>query len=176
MRIISGIYKGKRITAPKNLPVRPTTDFAKEALFNMITNEYDIETISVLDLFSGTGNIAFEFASRGAKDICCIDENYHCVNFIKKTSKELNFNQLLVFKNDVFKYLKKYPKQFDVIFADPPYNIKNIERIPDLVIENNLLKTDGILIVEHDRNSDFSNHKNFIQHRKYGNVNFSIFK
>lgn len=176
MRIISGIYKGKRITAPKNLPVRPTTDFAKEALFNMITNEYDIETISVLDLFSGTGNIAFEFASRGAKDICCIDENYHCVNFIKKTSKELNFNQLLVFKNDVFKYLKKYPKQFDVIFADPPYNIKNIERIPDLVIENDLLKTDGILIVEHDRNSDFSNHKNFIQHRKYGNVNFSIFK
>lgn len=176
MRIISGIYKGKRITAPKILPVRPTTDFAKEALFNMITNEYDIETISVLDLFSGTGNIAFEFASRGAKDICCIDENYHCVNFIKKTSKELNFNQLLVFKNDVFKYLKKYPKQFDVIFADPPYNIKNIERIPDLVIENDLLKTDGILIVEHDRNSDFSNHKNFIQHRKYGNVNFSIFK
>lgn len=176
MRIISGIYKGKRITAPKNLPVRPTTDFAKEALFNMITNEYDIKTISVLDLFSGTGNIAFEFASRGAKDICCIDENYHCVNFIKKTSKELNFNQLLVFKNDVFKYLKKYPKQFDVIFADPPYNIKNIDRIPDLVIENDLLKTDGILIVEHDRNSDFSNHKNFIQHRKYGNVNFSIFK
>lgn len=176
MRIISGIHKGKRIIAPKKLPVRPTTDFAKEALFNMLSNEYDIEHLSVLDLFSGTGNIAYELASRGAKEICCIDENYHCVNFIKKTSKELEFNQLSVFKNDVFKYLKKYPKQFDLIFADPPYNLKNIEEIVNLVFKNGLLNKDGQLIIEHDRNSNFSDHPNFIQHRKYGNVNFSIFK
>lgn len=176
MRIISGIHKGKRLIAPKNLPVRPTTDFAKEALFNMISNEFEISELTVLDLFSGTGNIAFEFASRGAKDICCIDENYNCVSFIKKTSKELDLNQIAVFKNDVFKYLKKYPKQFDLIFADPPYHLKNIRDIADLVFQNKLLKNDGVLIIEHDRNSDFSDHSNFTQHRKYGNVNFSIFK
>jgi 16S rRNA (guanine(966)-N(2))-methyltransferase RsmD len=104
MRIISGIHKGKRLFAPKNLPVRPTTDFAKEGLFNIIKYEFDIEEISVLDLFSGTGNISFEFASRGAKQIICIDDNYNCVSFVKQTSKELNFNQITVFKNDVFRY------------------------------------------------------------------------
>ena len=176
MRIISGKYKGKRIIAPKNLPVRPTTDFAKEALFNFITNEYDIEQLEVLDLFSGTGNIAFEFASRGAKKIICIDESYNCVNFIKKTAKQLEFNQLNVFKNDVFKYLKKYRTQFDIIFADPPYDLKNIDDIQKLVFENNLLKPNGILVIEHDRNWDFSDNTHFENHRKYGNVNFSSFQ
>lgn len=176
MRIISGKYKSKRIFAPKNLPVRPTTDFAKEGLFNMISNEYDIETLSVLDLFSGTGNIAYEFASRGAVEILCIDKNYHCVSFIKKTAKELDFKQLSVFKNDVLKYLKKYTKQFDVIFADPPYAIENIDEIVELVFRNNLLKENGVLILEHDGKWDFSDQKNFVQHRNYGNVNFSSFK
>ncbi len=176
MRIISGKYKSKRISAPKNLPVRPTTDFAKEALFNLISNEYNIEELSVLDLFSGTGNIAYEFASRGAQEILCIDKNYHCVSFIKKTAIELGFSQLSVFKNDVIKYLKKYPKPFDIIFADPPYDMENIDQIVTLVFDKNLLKENGVLIVEHDFKWDFSNNKNFKQHRKYGNVNFSIFQ
>ncbi len=176
MRIISGKYKGKRLNAPKNLPVRPTTDFAKEALFNMIGNEYDIDEIKVLDLFSGTGNIAYEFASRGSLEITCIDENFNCINFIKKTAKELDFNQIIVFKNDVFKYLKKYPKQFDIIFADPPYQLENIDQIVELVFENNLLNEHGSLILEHDNHWDFSNQKHFVRHRKYGNVNFSIFQ
>ena len=176
MRIISGKYKGKRLTAPKNLPVRPTTDFGKESLFNIITNEYDIDQLSVLDLFSGTGNISYEFASRGAKEITCIDGSFHCVSYIKKTSKELGFSQISVFKNDVFKYLKTYPKQFDIIFADPPYDLKNINEIHELVFEKELLKANGMLIVEHDRNWDFSEYSNFTKHRKCGNVNFSIFE
>ncbi len=176
MRIISGIYKGKRLTAPKNLPVRPTTDFGKESLFNMISNDYDIDELSVLDLFSGTGNISYEFASRGAKEIMCIDGNFHCVSYIKKTSKELNFGQISAFKNDVFSYLKKYPKQYDIIFADPPYELKNINEIAELVFEKNLLSPNGQLIIEHDRNWDFSEHANFVKHRKCGNVNFSIFE
>lgn len=176
MRIISGKYKGKRLTAPKNLPVRPTTDFGKESLFNIITNDYDIDQLNVLDLFSGTGNISYEFASRGAKEITCIDGSFHCVSYIKKTSRELDFKQISVFKNDVFKYLKTYPKQYDIIFADPPYDLKNINEIPELVFEKGLLNKNGMLIVEHDRNWDFSKYPNFTKHRKCGNVNFSIFE
>ncbi len=176
MRIISGKHKGKRLIAPKNLPVRPTTDYAKEGLFNIITNEFDIEGISVLDLFSGTGNIAYEFASRGVKKIVCIDGNYNCVSYIKQTSRSLNFNQISVFKNDVFRYLKKYSTPFDIIFADPPYDLKNIDQVPQLVFENNLLNEHGLLILEHDRNWDFSDSPNFLDHRKYSNVNFSLFQ
>ena len=176
MRIINGIHKGKSIIAPKDLPVRPTTDFAKEGLFNILTNEFDIDHLEVLDLFSGTGNIAFEFASRGAKKILCIDANYHCVSFIKKTSNSLNFKQLSVFKNDVFKYLKQYTQSFDLIFADPPYDLKEIPVIPQLVFDNKLLNKDGWLIVEHDKRTDLSDHSNFVVQRKYGNVHFSIFQ
>jgi len=176
MRIISGKYKGRRLIAPKNLPTRPTTDFAKEGLFNMIENEFDIKEINVLDLFVGIGGITFEFASRGAKKIICIDENYNCVSFIKKTIRELEFNQIAVFKNDVFRYLKKYDTQFDIIFADPPYQLKNINQVPELVFEKGLLNKNGLLILEHDKNWDFSTYPNFVKHRKYGNVNFSIFQ
>jgi len=176
MRIISGKYKGKTISAPKNLPVRPTTDFAKEGLFNVLNNEFDFEEIEVLDLFSGTGNIAYEFVSRGAKKVLCIDQNYSCVSFIKKTSKELDFKQLTVFKNDVFIYLKQYHQTFDIIFADPPYDLKEIPLLPDLVFNNQLLNKNGWLIIEHDKRTDLSKFPNFLIQRKYGNVNFSIFQ
>ena len=162
--------------APKNLPVRPTTDFAKEGLFNILTNEFDLEEVDVLDLFSGTGNIAFEFASRGAKKVLCIDQNYPCVSFIKQTRKKLNCNQLTVFKNDVFKYLKHYSQSFDIIFADPPYNLEGIPDIPGLVFKNQLLRENGWLIIEHDKRTNLSDCTNFVVHRKYGNVNFSIFQ
>lgn len=175
MRIIHGKYRGKPIIAPKILPVRPTTDFAKEGLFNILSNEFDIEDLDVLDLFSGTGNIAFEFASRGAKKVLCIDQNYHCVSFIKKMKRELNIEQLSVFKNDTFKYLKQYEQSFDIIFADPPYNMEDMSKIAELVFENKLLNENGWLIIEHDKHTDLTNAPHFIKQRKYGNVNFSIF-
>lgn len=176
MRIINGKYKGKTIIAPKNLPVRPTTDFAKEGLFNILTNEFNLSDIEVLDLFSGTGNIAFEFASRGAKKIMCIDQNYNCVSFIKKTKRELNIEQLVVFKNDTFKYLKQYPESFDIIFADPPYDMKNMDKIAELVFEHQLLNENGWLIIEHDKRTDLSHLPHFVKLRNYSNVNFSIFE
>jgi len=176
VRIISGKYKGKSIFAPKSLPVRPTTDFAKEALFNILSNEFDLEEIEVLDLFSGTGNIAYEFASRGTSNIRCIDQNFNCVSFIKKTCKELKFDQVEVYKNDVFKYLDKYDQQFDLIFADPPYDLKHIDKVIELVFKNNLLNKGGWLILEHDRDWSFSDHTHFLEHRVYSSVNFSIFE
>lgn len=176
MRIINGTYKGKVINAPKNLPVRPTTDFAKEGLFNILSNEFNIDSLEVLDLFSGTGNIAFEFASRGAKKVTCIDVNYHCIKFIKKCIRDLNINNLIVFKNDVFKYLKQYKQSFDIIFADPPYDLEEIPVIAQLVFDNQLLNEGGWLIIEHDKRTDISDHPHFFKLRKYGNVNFSIFQ
>ena len=176
MRIISGIHKGKVFSAPKNLPTRPTTDFAKEGLFNIIINEFDIDELTILDLFSGTGNITFEFASREAKSILCVEQNFNCVYHIKKTIKTFDFNQIVVFKNDVFKYLKKNTQSFDLIFADPPYNITNYTDIPNLVFEKKILNDNGWLIIEHDKHTNFESHPNFFQQRKYGNVNFSIFK
>lgn len=176
MRIINGTYKGKSIIAPKILPVRPTTDFAKEGLFNVLNNQFELSEIEVLDLFSGTGNIAIEFASRGAKKVICIDQNYHCISFIKKMKRELSINQLSVFKNDTFKYLKQYKESFDIIFADPPYAMKDMDKIAALVFENNLLNENGWLIIEHDKHTDLSSFPHFSKKRKYGNVNFSIFE
>jgi len=176
MRIISGKHKGKSIIAPKNLPVRPTTDFAKEGLFNILGNEFNIEEIEVLDLFSGTGNIALEFASRGAKKVMCIDLNHNCVSFIKKMKRELEFTQISVFRNDTFRYLKQYPQTYDIIFADPPYDMKDMGKIAELVFENKLLNENGWLIIEHDRRTDLSEEAHFVTARKYSNVNFSIFE
>lgn len=176
MRIISGEYKGKRLSPPKNLPVRPTTDFAKEGLFNVLQNRLYFEDISVLDLFAGTGNISLEFASRGCKSVKSVDLNFKCVDFIKKTAKSLNFEQLLAYKSNVFKFLTSNKESFDLVFADPPYDLEEIESIPNFVFENNKLKEDGILIVEHSKSTDFSNHERFTETRKYGNVNFSFFK
>lgn len=176
MRIISGTHKSRRIIAPNNLPTRPTTDYAKEALFNLIDNEFNIEDAEVLDLFAGIGGITFEFASRGVKQIVCVDQHPGCVNFIKKTTMELEFSQIRVLKNDAYRYLKKCDSKFKIIFADPPYDQKNINRIPEIVFEKNLLKENGMLILEHDRNWDFSNTPNFSFHKKYSNVNFSFFE
>jgi 16S rRNA (guanine(966)-N(2))-methyltransferase RsmD len=176
MRIISGTHKSRRIIAPKGLPARPTTDFAKEGLFNLIGNEFNIDQSDVLDLFAGIGGITFEFASRGAKKVVCIDQNHGCINFIKKTTLELGFEQIRVLKNDVYRFLKKCDGQFDIIFADPPYDLKKIDQIPELVFEKNLLTENGLLILEHDKTWDFSEAPNFILHKKYSNVNFSLFQ
>lgn len=176
MRIISGHNRGRKIKTPPNLPVRPTTDFAKEGLFNILANRVNFETLNVLDLFAGTGNISFEFASRGAVSIKSIDTNNQCVEFIRRTAVELKFENLRSIKSNAFKFLSNAVETFDLIFADPPYDLEEAINIPDLVFENELLNDDGILIVEHARNLSFSDHYNFTQHRKYGNVNFSFFE
>ncbi|WP_457615514.1 RsmD family RNA methyltransferase [Lutibacter sp.] len=177
MRIISGKHKSKRIQAPKNLPVRPTTDMAKEALFNILNNLYYFESINVLDLFSGTGNISFEFASRGTQNITAVDAHYGCVKFIRKITDELNLNITPV-KADVFKFLEKTPIKADVIFADPPYDFKQdkFEKVVDLIFDNNLLTEDGVLIVEHSKHTPLNTHKCFSYSKKYGGNMFSFFE
>jgi len=176
MRIISGTHKSRNIIAPKTLPVRPTTDFAKESIFNIINNHFEFEQLSVLDLFSGTGNIAYEFASRGSQNITAVDVDTNCSAFIKKMAQTLNFQNIITIKSDVFGYLKYCKNTFDIIFADPPYTLNSVELIPNLIFEKQLLKHNGWLILEHDAKKDFKNHNCFIDQRHYGKVNFSIFK
>ncbi len=175
MRIISGTHKGKIIKVPKGLPVRPTTDFAKEALFNILANKIDFENTTVLDLFSGTGHISLEFASRGSKSITGVDKNVQCVVFLKSISKELNFD-INAIKDDVFDFLKKNKLKFDLIFADPPYDLENISSINELIFTNDLLNEKGILIIEHGPKTNLESCAGFTRHRKYGNVNFSFFE
>jgi len=174
MRIIAGKYKGKKIFAPKTLPVRPTTDFAKEGLFNILKNQINFEQIKILDLFAGTGNISFEFSSRGCKNVTSIDLNFNCVKFMKSMNKELLFQNNII-RTDAFRYLKKCKESFNLIFADPPYDMENINLIPKLIFERNLLFEKGFLVLEHDNKIDFKNHRNFKEKRMYGKVNFSLF-
>ncbi|MBE9467602.1 MAG: RsmD family RNA methyltransferase [Bacteroidetes bacterium] len=176
MRIISGIYKKKLISPPKNFKLRPTTDIAKEALFNIISNNFDFEDIAVLDLFSGTGSISYEFASRGCNSIISVENNYKHASFIKGTAKQLNFDQIKTIKIDAFSYLKSCQSSFDLIFADPPYDLKEIEKIPEYVFTNNLLKNNSWLIVEHSEKTNFSESPYFKELRNYSKVHFSIFE
>lgn len=175
MRIIGGTHKGYVIKAPKDLPVRPTTDFAKEGLFNILSNRIDLENRSVLDLFSGTGHISLEFASRGCKPIIGVDQHFKCVGFLKAMAQEHKFDISAV-KSEVFDYLKKSNLKFDLIFADPPYDLKNIPEINTLVFERNLLNDNGILIIEHGSKTKLESLKGFTRLRNYGNVNFSFFE
>lgn len=177
MRIISGKFKKKAIIPPKNFKARPTTDMAKESLFNILENEYDFENLKILDLFGGTGSISYEFASRGVTDITCIELNYNHYSFIKKNSIALNIqNELKVIKTDVFRYIRNCNEKYDLIFADPPYDLKNIDTIPDLIFNNNLLLPNSILIVEHSDKTLFAKHPNFVRQKSYGSVNFSFFE
>lgn len=175
MRIISGTHKGRNISPPKNLPVRPTTDFAKESLFNILNNRIDFEDLRVLDLFSGTGGIAFEFASRGAKEVTAIEKNMKCCDFIRSTAKALNM-PVKVLKMDVMAFLKNPISSYDLIFADPFYEFEDMLKIPDLVFSTGVLNPTGILIVEHSVKTAFNAHPFFQEKRTYGNVNFSFFQ
>lgn len=177
MRIISGQYKSRKIVAPKNLPVRPTTDMAKESLFNILNNNFYFDDISVLDLFAGTGNISYEFASRGTKNITCVDQDFGCVKFINQTSEAFKM-PLKTIKSDVFKFLEKKSLQANVIFADPPYSFSNDQfaKIPELIFQNNLLLEDGILIIEHSKQTDLSSLINYSYSKSYGGNVFSFFK
>ena len=176
MRIISGEFKGRRIEPPHNITARPTTDFAKEGLFNVLNNMLDYENLNCLDLFSGTGAISFELASRGCLSVLSIEQNDKHLAFIKKTIAQLAIKNIQPIKADVFKFLPTTSQSFDFIFADPPYELNNIEIIPDLIFKHNLLKEGGLFVFEHSKRMNFNKHSHFIEHRSYGNVNFSFFQ
>lgn len=176
MRIISGKYKGRAINPPRNLRARPTTDFAKENLFNVLGNLVDFEECDVLDLFAGTGSISYEFASRGARSVTSVEINPVHYNFIRQTAAQLGIEHFYAVKANVFLYLKSCSKQFDLIFSDAPYDLEGSEEVIRLVLEGNLLREEGLLIFEHSKNVDFSGHPCFWQLRSYGSVQFSFFK
>ena len=177
MRIISGRLKSRRLSAPKNLPVRPTTDMAKESLFNILNNTYYFDAISVIDLFSGTGNISYEFASRGTKKIYSVDAHTGCIRYINTTAKELDLD-ISTFKSDVYKFLENTPLKADVIFADPPYDFEEEQflKIVNLVFDREILNEDGVLIVEHSKHTDLTTHEKHIYDKRYGGNVFSFFE
>lgn len=176
MRIVSGKLKGRQFTAPKNLPVRPTTNFAKEGLFNILQNKVEMEEVTVLDLFSGIGSIAFEFASRGAKEVVAVDKNHSCINFIKGITEE-NDLDIKAFTIEALKFLERNQNQFDIIFADPPYEIGEtiLSKVHQKIFEQKTLRPQGMLILEHNKRVDLTELTNFVDTRKYGKVNFSFF-
>lgn len=176
MRIVSGEHKGRKIVAPKKLPVRPTTDMAKESLFNILNNLFYFDEISVLDLFAGTGNISYEFASRGTEQIISVDKDYGCTKFISETSETLNM-PIQVIKADVFKFLESTNQKFNVIFADPPYDfsLELFSKIPEIVFSKSLIEDNGVLIVEHSKYTDLSEVTNYSHSKSYGGNMFSFF-
>ncbi|MDD2594994.1 MAG: RsmD family RNA methyltransferase [Bacteroidales bacterium] len=176
MRIIGGLLRGKNITPPINYKARPTTDFAKEGLFNTLANEVDFSQISVLDLFAGTGSISYEFASRGCEDIIAVEMNPANFAFIKKTAAALGLKTLQVVHHNVFDFIEICTRQFDMIFADPPYGIDGLGTIPDKIFAKQLVKKEGYLILEHPSTYSFTDHTYFVKEKKYGNVHFSYFK
>ncbi len=176
MRIISGTFRGRRLTPPKNITARPTTDFAKESLFNLLNNQIDFEGCDMLDLFAGTGGIGLEFVSRGAREVTAVEMAHTQQNFIISTCKLLGIHNLHVMRGDVFKYINTCALQFDFIFADPPYALDSLATLPDLIFEKALLKEDGLFVLEHGKDYDFSQHPHFQSHRSYGSVNFTFFR
>lgn len=175
MRIIAGTLRGRRLNPPANLPVRPTTDMARESLFNILNNYVDYEECSVLDLFAGTGAVSLEFVSRGVKDVTSIDINNACTEYIKSASRQMSVGNIHVVRADVFDLLKRAYKKFDIVFADPPYALQDLPNLPDIVFQSDVLTEDGIFILEHPKEYSFDTHPHFWQHRAYGKVNFTFF-
>jgi len=175
VRIVGGTHRSRQFHIPNHLGIRPTTDFAKEALFNILHNRIDFGEKKVLDLFGGSGGMSYEFASRGCTSITTVEKNIKICGFIKDNSRSFKFDNIRVIKADVFSFLKSCSDSFDIIFADPPFKLENIARIPALVFEQKLLKENGILIVEHPSDVNFAGIKELKETREYGTVNFSIF-
>jgi len=175
MRIISGKYKSRRFKIPKNFKARPTTDFAKENIFNVVVNLLEIEESSALDLFAGTGSIGFEFLSRGCSEVICVELDAGHHSFINKVKNELKTEQLIAVRTDAMRYITTANRKFDFIFADPPYLFGQISQIPEHILSHKLLNRPGIFIMEHPKEYDFSHLPGFFQRRVYGAVNFSIF-
>ncbi len=176
MRIISGRLKGRRFSPPKSFSARPTTDIARESLFNVLNNRIDFESLRVLDLFGGTGSISYEFASRGCDDVTTVELNYKHFSFIKSMLKEFELqDEIKPIKADVFKFIQKCGFKYDLVFADPPFDLRDFESIPDRFFENSLLNEDGVFILEHSDKKSFEKHPNFVEVKKYGKVHFSFF-
>ncbi|MFA9388561.1 MAG: 16S rRNA (guanine(966)-N(2))-methyltransferase RsmD [Prolixibacteraceae bacterium] len=174
MRIVGGKYRGRMFNPGKSFKARPTTDFAKESLFNILNNRIDFEETKLLDLFAGTGSISYEFISRGCSDLTMIELDFKHVQFIKSVLKELN-EVAKVYRADAFKFLETENHQYDLIFADPPYDHPRLKEVPELVVARKLLTPDGLFVLEHGRDHDFSTAPGFQEIRKYGSVNFSFF-
>jgi len=175
MRIIGGKLKGLRLNPPSKLPVRPTTDSAKEALFNILYNQFEFESLTVLDLFSGTGNISLEFASRGVKSITSVDRDFGCYNYLKTIVKQYGLDSVQPVKADVLKYLEVETEKYDLIFVDPPYDLPQMNQIAPIVFRKDILKVGGYLIVEHHSMKKIDNDPHFVEQRKYGSSSFSFF-
>jgi len=175
VRIIGGSHKGRRFDVPRSFNSRPTTDMARESLFNVLHNRYEFSSVNVIDLFAGTGAVSYEFASRGTEKITTVDNNYKLTGFLKQQSKAFSFDHINVIRRDVFQYLKGNVRMADIIFADPPFDLKNIETIPNLIFDNNWLNEKGCLILEHSKEFNFEKHPNYSFNKRYGAVNFSFF-
>lgn len=176
MRIITGKYKGRHFDIPRTFKARPTTDFAKENIFNVINGYIDWEDTTALDLFSGTGSISLELLSRGCKQVVSVEKDRDHARFISQCMEKIGAEEHILIKGDVFRFLKSCHQKFDLIFADPPYALPELPTIPDLIFQHDLLKEDGLLVFEHVKHNDFSSNPHFIEHRSYGSVNFSLFK
>ena len=176
MRIITGKYKGRHFDIPRTFKARPTTDFAKENIFNVLNGYLDFDGSSSLDLFAGTGSISLEMLSRGCAPVISVEADREHSAFIDKCMKKIGTSDNILIRGDVFRFLKKCHETFDFIFADPPYALDNLASIPSLIFENELLKPYGIFVLEHGKNYDFSEEPHFIEHRSYGSVNFSLFR
>jgi 16S rRNA (guanine(966)-N(2))-methyltransferase RsmD len=175
LRIISGKYKGKRFTPPKGFSARPTTDFARESLFNILNTRYDFDDLSVLDLFAGTGSIGIEFASRGSSPVTMVELNSKHYIFIRNSISALDLPGTSVVHSNVKSFLKGTKDKYDIIFADPPFNMAWLEEVPDLVLNAGIMKSDAIFIMEHPKSVSFNSHPLFSEHRNYGSVNFTFF-
>ena len=176
MRIITGKYKGRHFDIPRTFKARPTTDFAKENIFNVLIQYVDLDGAAALDLFSGTGSITLELLSRGCSRVVSVEQDRDHHRFICDCLKKLGDTQALPIRGDVFRFMKSCREQYDFIFADPPYALKELPTIPDMVFEKQLLKECGVFVFEHGRDHDFGQHPHFVEHRSYGSVNFSIFQ
>jgi 16S rRNA (guanine(966)-N(2))-methyltransferase RsmD len=176
MRVVGGSFSGRRFNPPTGIPARPTTDVAKEGLFNTLQNMMDLEGISTCDLFGGTGSISYELASRGAEELVLIERDQTSINFIKKTAKELGIvEKLHIIKGDVFRFVKQNREQYDFIFAGPPYALESIDELPLLVFEKQMLVPGGIFVLEHTPRNNYTEHPNFQRMKNYGTTIFSFF-
>lgn len=176
MRIITGQFKGRHFDIPRTFKARPTTDFAKENIFNVLNGYIDFDGITALDLFAGTGSISLELVSRGCKEVVSVEKDRDHARFIADCMKKINVENDILIRGDVFRFLKSCHQKFDLIFSDPPYALPELDTLPDLVFEHDLLAADGVFVFEHGKHNDFSAHPRFKEHRSYGSVNFSIFR
>ena len=176
MRVITGKYKGRHFDIPRTFKARPTTDFAKENIFNVLMGYIDFDDSAALDLFAGTGSISLEMLSRGCNPVVSVETDRDHYRFIGECMQKIGETNSLLIKGDVFRFIKKCHQQFDLVFADPPYALENLAELPQLVLDSNLLKEGGIFVLEHGKNNDFSSNKRFLEHRQYGSVNFSLFR